>query len=241
MNIDELRREIKYQPVRLAGTGIRKKSIRGEDIETLIDRFLNNSKGEHKAHLRTILRQHLSDPTMNECCWIEKETGQDPMLAYLIDRESPEELRVPILRAKKNDLLSSMCAQHLILNLINTSASENRVFTVISDIYLEEEIEVFLREVHFYRTQRGWVKVNQKGCHTACDMAEILTSLPDGEDSNLRYYLDKWPGEKIFGIYRFLPIFFFLGATLEFSMINWTVGQTNFCKQMFCTTHSLKA
>jgi len=190
INTDELRREIKYQPVRLAGTGIRKKSIRGEDIETLIDRFLNNSKGEHKAHLRTILRQHLSDPTMNECCWIEKETGQDPMLAYLIDRESPEELRVPILRAKKNDLLSSMCAQHLILNLINTSASENRVFTVISDIYLEEEIEVFLREVHFYRTQRGWVKVNQKGCHTACDMAEILTSLPDGEDSNLRYYLD---------------------------------------------------
>lgn len=37
------------------------------------------------------------------------------------------------------------------------------------------------------------------------------------------------PGEKTFGVYRFLPAFFLLGATLEFSMINWTVGETNFC------------
>nr|CAI5854087.1 unnamed protein product [Callosobruchus analis] len=42
--------------------------------------------------------------------------------------------------------------------------------------------------------------------------------------------LDKWPGKKYLGIYRFLPIFFVLGAVLEFSMINWQVGETNFYK-----------
>lgn len=42
--------------------------------------------------------------------------------------------------------------------------------------------------------------------------------------------LDSWPGKRRFGIYRFLPIFFVLGAALEFSMINWTVGETNFCE-----------
>jgi len=36
------------------------------------------------------------------------------------------------------------------------------------------------------------------------------------------------PGKRIFGLYRFLPFFFALGAALEFSMINWTVGETNF-------------
>lgn len=46
--------------------------------------------------------------------------------------------------------------------------------------------------------------------------------------SSLRNILDKWPGKKSLGIYRFLPIFFALGAALEFSMINWTVGETNF-------------
>lgn len=42
--------------------------------------------------------------------------------------------------------------------------------------------------------------------------------------------IDSWPGRKTFGVYRFLPLFFGLGACLEFCMINWTVGQTNFCK-----------
>ena len=41
--------------------------------------------------------------------------------------------------------------------------------------------------------------------------------------------INKWPGRR-FGLYRFLPIFFVLGGLLEYSMINWTVGETNFCK-----------
>ncbi|XP_058818613.1 small integral membrane protein 4 [Topomyia yanbarensis] len=44
----------------------------------------------------------------------------------------------------------------------------------------------------------------------------------------LTQLLDLWPGKKTFGIYRFLPLFFGLGAALEFSMIHWRVGETNF-------------
>ncbi|XP_017768819.1 PREDICTED: small integral membrane protein 4 [Nicrophorus vespilloides] len=46
--------------------------------------------------------------------------------------------------------------------------------------------------------------------------------------TNLQKFLNKWPGKRYFGIYRFLPLFFGLGAALEFSMINWRVGETNF-------------
>jgi len=42
--------------------------------------------------------------------------------------------------------------------------------------------------------------------------------------------LDAVPGRKTLGVYRFLPFFFLLGAGLEFTMINWTFGQTNFYK-----------
>jgi hypothetical protein len=42
--------------------------------------------------------------------------------------------------------------------------------------------------------------------------------------------MDAWPGKQYFGLYRFLPFFFVLGAALEFSMINWRVGEVNFCK-----------
>jgi len=46
----------------------------------------------------------------------------------------------------------------------------------------------------------------------------------------LTKFLDAWPGKQTFGVYRFLPLFFCLGAALEFTMINWTVGETNFYK-----------
>ncbi|XP_071453801.1 ubiquinol-cytochrome c reductase complex assembly factor 5 [Hetaerina americana] len=44
----------------------------------------------------------------------------------------------------------------------------------------------------------------------------------------VRRLLNKWPGKKYFGIYRFLPLFFVLGASLEFSMIKWHIGEVNF-------------
>ena len=45
----------------------------------------------------------------------------------------------------------------------------------------------------------------------------------------LKKVLDKWPGKKLLGVYRFLPIFFCMGAALEYSMINWDFnGKVNF-------------
>ncbi|TMW44610.1 hypothetical protein DOY81_010313, partial [Sarcophaga bullata] len=46
--------------------------------------------------------------------------------------------------------------------------------------------------------------------------------------TTIKRILDTIPGKKRFGLYRFLPLFFCLGAALEYSMINWTVGETNF-------------
>jgi len=62
--------------------------------------------------------------------------------------------------------------------------------------------------IHFYKRDNE-MKKNQR--------QPLLTKI-----------LDKVPGKRFFGMYRFLPFFFILGATLEFSMIKWTVGETNF-------------
>lgn len=45
----------------------------------------------------------------------------------------------------------------------------------------------------------------------------------------LRKLFKKLPG-KALGEYRLLPIFFILGAALEYSMIHWQVGEVNFYK-----------
>lgn len=46
----------------------------------------------------------------------------------------------------------------------------------------------------------------------------------------LKKILVAYPGEKYFKEYRFLPVFFFAGAALEYVMINWVFGGTNFYK-----------
>ena len=48
---------------------------------------------------------------------------------------------------------------------------------------------------------------------------------PLGIISDILY---EWPGRKRFGLYSYLPLFFVIGAGLEFTMIKWTVGETNF-------------
>ncbi|ESO84378.1 hypothetical protein LOTGIDRAFT_222222 [Lottia gigantea] len=40
--------------------------------------------------------------------------------------------------------------------------------------------------------------------------------------------VNKWPGKKYLGVFRFLPCFVVIGAVLEFSMVNWTVREANF-------------
>jgi len=45
--------------------------------------------------------------------------------------------------------------------------------------------------------------------------------------------MNRWPGKDRLGIYRFLPVFVLAGAAIEFAMINWRVGETNFCTLSF--------
>jgi hypothetical protein len=53
------------------------------------------------------------------------------------------------------------------------------------------------------------------------------------KSSGFRRLLLKIPGRDKFGVYRLLPLFFALGAGIEFAMIFWHVGEVNFCKSEF--------
>ncbi|RWS21489.1 hypothetical protein B4U80_11248 [Leptotrombidium deliense] len=46
--------------------------------------------------------------------------------------------------------------------------------------------------------------------------------------SILQRVITNWPLRKQLGFYSFIPLFVAAGAALEFVMIKWTVGETNF-------------
>ncbi|KAL0275394.1 UNVERIFIED_CONTAM: hypothetical protein PYX00_003252 [Menopon gallinae] len=48
----------------------------------------------------------------------------------------------------------------------------------------------------------------------------------------IQKFCNKFPGEKRFGYYRFLPFFFIFGAGLEYTMIHWKPNGHNFCKSL---------
>nr|XP_031843280.1 small integral membrane protein 4 [Nomia melanderi] len=48
--------------------------------------------------------------------------------------------------------------------------------------------------------------------------------------SRLRRIVNKVPGRRFLGNYRFLPFFVLAGALMEFTMIKWHVGEVNFYK-----------
>jgi len=47
---------------------------------------------------------------------------------------------------------------------------------------------------------------------------------------SIRKLIQSFPGERQFGPYRFLPVYFILGALVEWSMINWSPSGVNFCE-----------
>lgn len=53
-------------------------------------------------------------------------------------------------------------------------------------------------------------------------------------------FINRLPGDRYLGPYRFLPIFFGIGAAIEFLMIKWTFNNINFCKYCICLLHGAK-
>ncbi|XP_070695592.1 ubiquinol-cytochrome c reductase complex assembly factor 5 [Pempheris klunzingeri] len=45
---------------------------------------------------------------------------------------------------------------------------------------------------------------------------------------NVKYFLSLVPGKRRLGMYRFLPVFFCIGGTMEWIMINVRIGRETF-------------
>ncbi|KAG8194885.1 hypothetical protein JTE90_029176 [Oedothorax gibbosus] len=71
-------------------------------------------------------------------------------------------------------------------------------------------------------------------CQDLLEYLQILESFVNIKKKDIMLkianLIHKFPGEKWFGFYRFLPIFFLSGAGLELTMIKWEFNGVNFYK-----------
>ncbi len=178
IRLDELHREAEYQPTRLSSTSIKEQLVKSNQQNILIDSFLSYNEGEKKKEFQRKIRNFISKPDIFECIifWDEKI---DPLAFIVYERINKYELKIPVVRIRKNSSLSSIIFfRHLILYSIKKSVSENRIFTLISDTYLEDGFKKALRKDYFNSAEDEWIKVNISCIDNALNFSKKVKTLP---------------------------------------------------------------
>jgi GNAT superfamily N-acetyltransferase/predicted nucleic acid-binding protein len=153
---DQLRKDLAYQPARLAGTSIRKSKISVHEHNLIIDFFFSNELGESKASFRSKLNQALSRPD-----WFDSEiitsTSGDYLALIVVDRSTDGEFGVPILRVASSKIALTI-AKHLMFNFVLQASNESRFTIKISEEYVTPVVLNALQEDNFFSKNNKWFK-----------------------------------------------------------------------------------
>ncbi len=175
IKLDQLRRETEYQPNRLGGTGIQEKRIQSQEIDTIIDLFLDYSQSEKKPDFRKKIRQLLSIPERFKCFTVGR-MGEDPIALIAYDSSENEELIVPIFRFRSNKFTPTII-RRCIFQCFSSAAREKRQFTRITETYLNDKTIIALEEDRFFKTEDGWLRANLAISDNALNISVFIDNL----------------------------------------------------------------
>lgn len=175
--LDELRRKLDYQPVRLAGTThLEQIPVQKGQEDFLSNYFQCKEEEETKAKFQQQLLRFIAESDKFECL-VVREGENQPLALVVYGRLQKHELEIPMLRVG-NHPLSGTLARHLISKSILRSAREQRQFTRITDSYLAETVMTAIQESSsFRRVTNGWLKINLALAETASELSQRLITL----------------------------------------------------------------
>ncbi|WP_413174028.1 GNAT family N-acetyltransferase [Anabaena azotica] len=173
--LDELRNKPDYQPVRLAGSSLKKVRVQRGQEKLLTQYFVSDSRTETTSAFRQYLRRFISDTDKFES-YVVLNKEQLPIALFVYGKTKNNELEIPLLRVSKNPLAATL-ARHIIFKSILLSANEGRQFTRITDPYLEETVINAIQDDNFIRVNNGWFKINLAVAETASDLSKHLNNL----------------------------------------------------------------
>lgn len=176
IRIDQLRREVDYQPVRLAGTLIERRLVQAREQPILVESFLSYKDGETSVEFQQQLREAIAEPNKFEC-YIVQDEQKDPLAFIIYNRQHSHELKISMLRIRRNYAFSLTVFRHLILLSIKIAVQENRDFTRITDKYIGELAIRALVQDNFIKVRDEWLRANLAVVKTASMLSEHLVKL----------------------------------------------------------------
>ncbi|MEA5513921.1 GNAT family N-acetyltransferase [Nodularia sp. UHCC 0506] len=174
IKLDQLRRENEYQPELLGGTNIKEKRIQSKEIDSIIDLFLCYSQGEKKPDFRKNIRSLVSNTKQIKGFTVSQNEEFIALIIY--DRSEDRELNIPVFRFR-NTKITPTLLRRCIFECFSTAASENREFTRITEIYLDDTTVKALSEDGFLKTKSGWLRANLAISENAVDISSYITNL----------------------------------------------------------------
>jgi len=189
IQLDQIRREADYQPVRLSGTSFSKCLIKSGQQDMLIDKFLCRNKGEKRVEFQKKIRESVVQTNKFECFVIWDEQ-KDPLALIVYNRNMVHELEISLLRVKKDYNLSFTILRHLLLFSIKTSAKENRMFTRIADDFLEDFTIRALIKDNFINSGKNWIRANISFIGTVYQVSNYLNNIIRNLGEQYHYCLD---------------------------------------------------
>lgn len=189
--LDDLRRNLEYQPVRLAGTLLKQIRIQSVKDNILNEYFQSEEQGETKAKFQQNLRRFLTETDKFECSVVFEGENQ-PLALVVYDRHKQHELEIPMFRVAKNTLAVTI-AHHLLFQISTLAACEKRQFTRINDPHLQEVVTTAIQKDPFVKVKDGWLRANIAMAETASQLSIYLNDLASnlGNEYNFCHQIAK--------------------------------------------------
>lgn len=172
VRFDELSRKDDYAPVRLQGSPIRLRRVAERDIDSVVQRFLNNGAGERKGVFEKALRDRLSAPRQSECAIVEHD-GLEPAALIVLCEGAARTRMISFLRVRPGRLAETLCRQ-LLRHAIHQASQGGAALLAYEDNAPLTPADGALRTMGFVPCGQRWVKVCLKGLVTT---EEVTASL----------------------------------------------------------------
>lgn len=180
---DAFMRETEYQPYRLAGSLLKIQRVNLQQTQLITDEFYLQS--ETKRTFQRKLSKYLIDPHVFETSVVKNDEHVSALIIF--SRQQNSVLEVPIFRIVQGPL-SSTLARHLVHYTVVTATKENRILTIVSDLFISEDIKRALHENAFVNVNNVWIKANIRQIVTITALAEKLNHLSGTFPNTSQYF-----------------------------------------------------
>lgn len=161
LEIDELKNQRLYEPLRLQGARYDVKRIDSSELNSAVDFFLNKDKGERKIEFQSVVTRTAAD-TISSYVKVVHSPDNEKVATFgathLNDR-----IEIPFLRVKSSSLSNTLFNQ-ILIEVIRDAVAQSKSKVEVHEHNLNNDQKQILQSNGFYANgNRKWIKMALSG------------------------------------------------------------------------------